>query len=190
MNVSSHILRTELQLHDLGRRFLSVCGILSWKRATNLSTLSLTTTLLSNSTNYDLGVLKRRGVLRGYNLKGVPATARPGEGDGKEVSKFIESVRRQPTLDQLSATPFYAISCWRNFRAGNDTKEVHDEIGLIDLALHRMCEREYQKGALTEDVLPADALIEWLEELAGHELRRTWRFSTGNWGSWPRLFRS
>ena len=93
-------------------------------------------------------------------------TPRPEERDGKEVSKFIESVRRQPTLDQLSATPFYADLLLENYRAGNATDEVHDEIGLIDLALRRMCDREYQKGALKEDVLPADALIEWLEELA------------------------
>ena len=82
------------------------------------------------------------------------------------MSTFIESVRRAPTLDKLSATPFYADLLLENFRAGNDADHVRDEIELMDLALRRMCEREYQKGALREDVLPADALIEWLEELA------------------------
>lgn len=93
-------------------------------------------------------------------------TPRPGERDGRGVSKFIESIRRQPALDQLSATPFYANLLLENFRAGGPTQGVHDETELIDLALRRMCEREYNKGALKQDVLPPDALIEWLEELA------------------------
>ena len=93
-------------------------------------------------------------------------TPRPGERDGREVSTFIESLRREATLDGLSATPFYADLLLENFRAGNTAKDVHDEIGLLDLALRRMCEREYEKGAVPEDILPAGALIEWLEELA------------------------
>ena len=93
-------------------------------------------------------------------------TPGPGERDTREVSTFIESVRRDPTLGQLSATPFYSYLLLENFRANQNTNDVHDEIELIDLALRRMCEREYQKSALRKDVLPAEALIEWLEELA------------------------
>ena len=91
---------------------------------------------------------------------------RPEERDGKDVSTFIESVRSNATLDQLSATPFYTDLLLENFRAGNDSSDIRDEVQLVDLALHRMCQREYEKGALREDVLPADALVEWLEELA------------------------
>ena len=91
---------------------------------------------------------------------------RPGEKDSKDVSTFVEAIRRQPTLDHLSSTPFYADLLLDNFHAGSDAREVQDEVELIDLALRRMCKREYQKGALREDILPTDALIEWLEELA------------------------
>ena len=93
-------------------------------------------------------------------------TPKQAERDGTDVSVFLASIRSRPTLDQLSATPFYADLLLEEFRAGGSADSVNDEIELLNVALRRMCEREYEKGSLSEDVLPLDSLVVWLEELA------------------------
>ena len=93
-------------------------------------------------------------------------TPQSEDKDTPDVSAFLSSIRTEPILDQLSATPFYADLLLENFLAGGEAKSVSGEIPLLDLALKRMCEREYDKGDLKREDVPPRALIEWLEELA------------------------
>ena len=95
------------------------------------------------------------------------------ERDTRDVSTFLASIRNNPTLDQLSSTPFYTDLLLENFLVGSAATGLANEIELLDLALLRMCEREYEKDSLPRAVLSPVALIEWLEELAAmsHEDR-------------------
>jgi len=100
-------------------------------------------------------------------------TPRADEKDSKDISTFLASIRANPVLGQLSATPFYADLLLENLQTGNGSVEVNDEVELLDFALQRMCNREYGKDAFRKEVLPPEALIDWLEELAAmsHEDR-------------------
>ena len=86
-------------------------------------------------------------------------------------------------LDGLDARGQVVVLATTNRRVSNqEPQRVSTRNGLDS-----MCEREYQKGALTEDVLPADALIEWLEELAAmsYEERGVSVQELGELASWP-----
>lgn len=91
----------------------------------------------------------------------------PEDRDDPEVTNLIGGLTKNETTNKLTSTPFYADMLAEAFLEDSPLSP-QNEFELLDLAVFRMCRREYEKGGpIQESVLPPEAFRDWLEELAG-----------------------
>lgn len=97
------------------------------------------------------------------NLEGHKPKA--SEPDTVSVTKYLGMLDRNPGLKSLTSIPFYADLLVQSKLTPAAGVELSEQ-DLIELAIEKMCSREYEKGTLNRDVFPPRAFREWLEEIA------------------------
>lgn len=86
--------------------------------------------------------------------------------DDQRISKTVEALDGNRAVRRITQTPFYADMVVDELREG-PSFEIRDELHLLNTAVDRMCEREYNKGGpFQESILPRASFREWLEEVA------------------------
>jgi len=99
-----------------------------------------------------------------FKLEG--RAAKPGEHDSARIAQFLQQKKVSPVLNRLASLPFFLEQMLDVFKGDPNLAGLHDELGLLDVAVRQMCMREYGKGVLREDLLPLAGFTDWLEDLA------------------------
>jgi hypothetical protein len=128
---------------------------------------------LSNFVNYYSPMVRvfrlkpwDRPTLRTFAWKEIEGRSpREGEKDADRVTRFLTAIDSNPAIRTLATLPYYASLLLETYRDAGAVA-LKDEVDLLDHAVRAMCQREYGKGILREDVLPIEPFLEWLEELA------------------------
>ena len=87
------------------------------------------------------------------------------ERDNPRVLQYLSSIKKNNGLDRLASTPFYA-DLMLDQQIESQAIESLQEQNLIEMAIDKMCTREYEKGTLNRDIFPPKSFRDWLEEIA------------------------
>jgi len=90
---------------------------------------------------------------------------KPGDQDRPAVTQYLKAIATNKTQAALSSIPFYADLLLKTYSESKTAIPIK-ESELVEVAISQMCEREYDKGTIKNDIFPISAFKEWLEELA------------------------
>lgn len=89
------------------------------------------------------------------------------ELEPRQAHEFLETVAQDESLQHLTTIPFYLSILIDEYQSGELVSS--SEQRLIERALDRLLDREYEKGLLARAALDKDDVMELLETLAGED---------------------
>jgi hypothetical protein len=96
-------------------------------------------------------------------LHGKPPT--PRDAEPAQVTGFLQSIDKSPSLRSLSGLPFYCQVLLDLYCAGT-LRDFKNDLELVDYVVKEMIERETKKGILDLRVFEHNGLEEWLQQTA------------------------
>ena len=90
---------------------------------------------------------------------------KPHEDDPIEVKTFLTTVASNPTLESLSAIPFYCGLIFERIRESR-ILSIRDDVELLNSVIDDIVLREKEKGLLNEADFEENGLEDWMEEIA------------------------